>query len=168
MKQSVMQSGRRVGKVRSRGAFTLVELIAVIVVLGVLAAVAVPKYFDYADRAKTASLEGSLGGVRSSISSFYANQTFEGSARFPTITEIRTVGTVLEQSLPKNPFNGLSTIGQVNSLADATNRVTDGSTGWRYFVDNTANPPVAIFWSNNTDDTTVADSNGAFVSANDL
>jgi prepilin-type N-terminal cleavage/methylation domain-containing protein len=33
-------------------AFTLVELIAVIVVLAVLAAVAVPKYFDFSDRAK--------------------------------------------------------------------------------------------------------------------
>lgn len=32
-------------------AFTLVELIAVIVVLAVLAALAVPKYFDYRDRA---------------------------------------------------------------------------------------------------------------------
>lgn len=168
MKQSGLKLDGGLGSLRRSRAFTLVELIAVIVVLGVLAAVAVPKYFDYADRAKTASLEGSLGGVRSSISSFYANQTFEGSARFPTINELQTVGTVLEQSLPKNPFNGLSTIGQVSSLADATNRVTDGSTGWRYFVDNSANPPVAVFWANNTDDTTVADNNGAFVSANDL
>ncbi len=36
---------------RERGGFTLVELIAVIVVLAVLAAVAVPRYFDYRDRA---------------------------------------------------------------------------------------------------------------------
>lgn len=34
-------------------AFTLVELIAVIVVLAVLAAVAVPRYFDYSERART-------------------------------------------------------------------------------------------------------------------
>jgi prepilin-type N-terminal cleavage/methylation domain-containing protein len=37
-------------------AFTLVELIAVIVVLAILAAVAVPRYFDYRDRAQTAAL----------------------------------------------------------------------------------------------------------------
>jgi prepilin-type N-terminal cleavage/methylation domain-containing protein len=36
--------------------FTLVELIAVIVVLAILAAVAVPRYFDYASRARTASI----------------------------------------------------------------------------------------------------------------
>jgi prepilin-type N-terminal cleavage/methylation domain-containing protein len=37
-------------------AFTLIELIAVIVVLAILAAVAVPKYFDYRDRAIASSM----------------------------------------------------------------------------------------------------------------
>lgn len=149
-------------------AFTLVELIAVIAVLGVLAAVAVPKYFDYSDRAKTASLEGTLGNVRSAISSFYANQSFEGAARYPTHDELRRAGTVLEQELPKNPYNGLSTLERVTSLSDANNRQTDGDTGWRYFFDNSANPPVAIFWANNNDRTTVAQNNGSLVRANDL
>lgn len=35
-----------------RRAFTLIELIAVIVVLAILAAVAIPRYFDYSTRAK--------------------------------------------------------------------------------------------------------------------
>jgi prepilin-type N-terminal cleavage/methylation domain-containing protein len=37
----------------TRQAFTLVELIAVIIVLAILAAVAVPRYFDYRQRAMT-------------------------------------------------------------------------------------------------------------------
>ena len=36
-------------------AFTLIELIAVIVVLAILAGVAIPKYFDYAQNAKISS-----------------------------------------------------------------------------------------------------------------
>ena len=39
---------------RSRG-FTLVELVAVIVVLAVLAGIAIPKYFDYSNRAYLAA-----------------------------------------------------------------------------------------------------------------
>ena len=39
---------------RARSAFTLIELIAVIVVLAILSGVALPRYFDYADKAKEA------------------------------------------------------------------------------------------------------------------
>jgi MSHA pilin protein MshA len=152
---------------RSR-AFTLIELIAVIVVLGVLAAVAVPKYFDYADRARSSSLEGCLGGVRSSISSFYANSTFEGGAAYPTLAQLQEAGTVLDQAIPKNPYSGLDTIRQVTNAADADNRVTDDTTGWCYFVDNSSIPPRAVFWANCDDETTVQDADGDNVTANDL
>lgn len=40
---------------RPSRAFTLVELIAVIVVLSILAAVAVPRYFDYRERAQASA-----------------------------------------------------------------------------------------------------------------
>jgi prepilin-type N-terminal cleavage/methylation domain-containing protein len=42
----------------TRRAFTLVELIAVIVVLAILAAVAVPRYFDYARQARVNAIAG--------------------------------------------------------------------------------------------------------------
>jgi prepilin-type N-terminal cleavage/methylation domain-containing protein len=51
---------------RRRG-FTLVELIAVIVVLAILAAVAVPRYFDYRDRAQAAAVAGTLRQVQSAL-----------------------------------------------------------------------------------------------------
>lgn len=46
------------GPVPHHRGFTLVELIAVIVVLAVLAAVAVPRYFDYRDRASVSATVG--------------------------------------------------------------------------------------------------------------
>lgn len=47
--------------------FTLVELIAVIVVLAVLAAVAVPRYFDYRERAAAAQISAQFKHIRSTM-----------------------------------------------------------------------------------------------------
>jgi len=64
-------------------AFTLIELIAVIVVLAILAGVAVPRYFDYTARAKTSSLQATMGNVRSGIQNFYANSCLNGTRPIP-------------------------------------------------------------------------------------
>jgi len=41
---------------RRRGAFTLIELIAVLMVLAVLAGVAIPRYFDFSQRARVSRM----------------------------------------------------------------------------------------------------------------
>lgn len=51
--------------------FTLIELIMVIVILGILAAVAVPRYIDLSNDAKTAAESGVVGGVRAGIMTYY-------------------------------------------------------------------------------------------------
>jgi prepilin-type N-terminal cleavage/methylation domain-containing protein len=52
-------------------AFTLVELIAVIVVLAILAAVAVPRYFDYRDRAARTALKRSVDIIVNSLYAYH-------------------------------------------------------------------------------------------------
>jgi prepilin-type N-terminal cleavage/methylation domain-containing protein len=47
--------------------FTLVELIAVIVVLAILAGVAVPRYFDFAQRARVSSAYATLQGMKQAL-----------------------------------------------------------------------------------------------------
>lgn len=155
---------------RTNGGFTLVELIAVMVVLAILAGVAAPRFFSYGDQAKTAAVEGSLGGIRASIAQYYAVQAMEGSARYPTHAELTTVGEVMQESLPKNPYNGLSTVQQVASAVSAGNRAVSNTDqyGWNYYYDNALDPPVAIFWANSDDDSEVVDNSGDAVTANDL
>lgn len=92
-------------KSRKEAGFTLIELVIIIVVLGILAAVAIPKYQDITGEAKEAAARGALGGIRSGITIFYANQAVTtGTATWPTVSELETSGTVMAQVMPKNPF----------------------------------------------------------------
>lgn len=153
-----------------RNAFTLVELVAVMVVLAVLAGVAMPKYFNYADKAKTSALQGSLGGLRTGIANFFANATTVGTPAYPVMADWNTAGGVMQESLPPNPYNNLNNVRRINSLADANNRVVRNANqfGWNYYFDNAANPPVAIIWANSNTATTAKNAAGQTLTANQL
>lgn len=132
---------------RKRRAFTLIELIAVIVVLAILAGVALPKYFDYATQARESACKGGLGGVRAGVANFYANSAIMGTPTYPTVAQMTTLGTVMQEALPENPYNALNTVQSQNALQAAA-RATDGITGWNYYVDNSLSPPTYTFWAN--------------------
>jgi prepilin-type N-terminal cleavage/methylation domain-containing protein len=51
--------------------FTLVELIAVIVVLAILAAVAVPRYFEYGQRARVSRMAGQFKVFSRAVQQYY-------------------------------------------------------------------------------------------------
>lgn len=122
---------------KNRKGFTLIELIAVIVILAVLAGVALPKYFDYASQAKMSACKGALGGMRAGIANFYANQAISGSARYPTLAEFTTLGTVMQEVLPENPYNGNNEVRDADGTWVAGNpptqpAVTTNGEGWAY------------------------------------
>lgn len=153
-----------------RSAFTLVELVAVMVVLAVLAGVAMPKYFNYADKAKTSALQGSLGGLRTAMANFYANASTTGAPVYPVMADWNTPGGVMQEALPPNPYNNLNNVRRITSLANANNRVVQqpNNFGWNYYFDNTANPPIAIIWANSNTPTTAKDNAGRTLNANQL
>lgn len=126
----------------SHRAFTLIELIAVIVVLAILAGVALPKYFDYASDARESACRGSLGGVRAGISNFYANSALTDTPAYPTYDELMELGTVMHEPIPANPYNDLVTVKDEDGNFDADDPPVDGSTGWCY--DESA----GRFWAN--------------------
>lgn len=144
---------------RRTRAFTLIELIAVVMILSLLAGVAVPRYFDYAANARTSALQGSLGNVRSALNTFYTNASLAGTPRYPTLAELTTGGTVLVSDFPSMPYNALTSVAAATS-GDFTARSVSGTAGWRYFVDNSTSPPQSGFYANSTAATTVATPGG--------
>lgn len=152
----------------TRRAFTLIELIAVLVVLAILSGIALPKYLDYAARARASAVQGGLGGVRTGIASFYANSSVTGTAAYPTLAQLETTGTVMQEAIPVNPYNGSNDVVAATAVQAAARTVVAGGAGWAYYVDNTLTPPAAIFYANTSDTTTVDDPAGGYFDANEL
>ncbi|MFN7020379.1 MAG: type IV pilin protein [Phycisphaerales bacterium] len=135
---------------RRNAAFTLIELIVVIVVLAILSGVAIPKYLDYSAKAKESACKGTLGAARSAIANWYANQLVTtGTAAYPTLVQIQTTGTVFQESIPTNPFNNSNTIKA--ATYSATNPPVSGNAGWNYDAAS------GKFWANS--DTAGVDEN---------
>jgi general secretion pathway protein G len=115
-----------------RTAFTLVELLIVVIILGILAAVVVPQFSDAGEDAKLSSLTTNLQTIRGQIE-LYKIQHGGNYPDFATFSDQMTAGTDVDgnagpdfgpylQTIPNNPFNNL------NDLAIAL----DGLTGWYY------------------------------------
>lgn len=152
----------------SARAFSLIELLVVVLILGILAAIVVPQFAGATDSARTASVQSTVGGVRASIAAFRTRAVIAGDDPFPTLLELTTVGTVMQQELPANPFSGLSTVQSVTQVQADARAVVGIAAGWNYFVDNTATPPLVIFYANSDDATTESDGAGGLLDANEL
>lgn len=123
--------------------FTLIELVIIIAVLGIIAAVAIPKYVDMISDAKESACKGALGGLRSAISIYYANAALKtGTATWPPMDSIRTVGVVMAQSIPPNPYQ--TSANAPDSIVTGVTKGTIVGTrgGWAY------NPSSGEIWPN--------------------
>jgi len=125
--------------VRKSRAFTLVELIVIIVVLAILSGVAIPKYIDYTANAKSSAGKATIGAVRTAVANFYANSALTGTAAYPTLVQMQTLGGVMQEALPTNPYNNSAVIAAATWAATPP---VSGVNGYNY--DATA----GRFWMN--------------------
>lgn len=80
----------------ARRAFTLIELVAVMVVLAILAGVAIPKYFDYADRAKEAADEAAIGGISTALSDAHLQHRVNGAPSDQWIASVNSIAALMD------------------------------------------------------------------------
>lgn len=112
---------------RARQAFTLVEVLIVVIVLGILAAIVIPQFTDASTDAKVSSLETNKQIVRGQIELYklqhdgeyplektFVDQLTKASKIDGTTADLGTAGFDLGpylQSLPNNPYTGTNTVG---------------------------------------------------------
>lgn len=88
---------------RQKG-FTLIELVVVIVILGLLAATALPKFINLTSDARSASINGVAGGLRSAVALARAQYVVTGSTASTNVVMDNQNVTVLDEQ--GNPGKG--------------------------------------------------------------
>ena len=112
-----------------RGAFTLIELVIVVLVLGIIAAIAAPKMFDTATSARESASRQSLTVVRGAVE-LYRAQT----GAYPSAASITTdLRPYLQGPFPATQVG--ANAGDATVVASTQNPIATaeaGTAGWAY------------------------------------
>ena len=139
---------------RSRQAFTLVEVLIVVVIMAVLAATIIPQFTNSTTDAKESTVLFNLHTMRSLIELYKSqhNGATPGANLDELISSTDKPGAVgtgaafpygpYLQKIPQNPFTDSSTVAQPTSVPPAA---TVSGAGWLY------DPASGQIWINHTD-----------------
>ncbi len=117
---------------RTRQAFTMIELIFVIVVLGILASVAIPKLAATRDDATVTKARTDVAAIRSSIKTSRAQRVLSGTPGYqPSL--ISTSATTADQSNTKKSGEDLFV-----GILDYPIKAKDKAGGWQKVASPTA------------------------------
>ncbi len=112
-----------------RDAFTLIEVLIVVIIMAVLAATIIPQFSDSTTDAKQSAMEYNLHTMRSQVELYKMH-----AGSYPTTLSALT-GTTPDgygpyiDAVPENPFNGESSEAAVSSAPSGPNGTGEG---WLY------------------------------------
>jgi len=135
--QLASQNERELTEMR-RYAFTLVELLIVVIILGILAAVVIPQFSDASTDARVSSLTTNLSTIRGQLEFYKMQHNSNYPTDNTTFTAQMTAGTDISgaagtdfgpylQRVPNNPFTNTNTISATSGSGSAW--YYDGATG---------------------------------------
>jgi len=134
---------------KRQGGFTLIELVVVIVILGILAVTAAPKFMNFQDDARKASLQGLKGAIDGAAGIVYGKAALTGvDGKEKTVTPVPTADGV-------NTHLGYPTA-QVTGIKATVTGLDSADWQSAYAADNTANKAVFTFKGKATADTIAA------------
>lgn len=129
-----------------RNAFTLIEVLIVVIIMAVLAATIIPQFSASTNDAKESSLKFNLHTIQSQIEMYKVHH----NGKLPELTKFAdqmtkatdvdglTTGTNLvygpyfQGQVPTNPFNNSNTIVAVATAGKVPTGVVAGGAGWQY------------------------------------
>ena len=130
---------------RRRNAFTLIEVLIVVIIMAVLAATIIPQFASSTNDAKDSALKFNLHTMRSQIEIYKAHHLNKA----PTLANFKVqmceksdingaktgdlvYGPYIQNDIPANPFNNGSTLVAVASAGVVPTAAVGGTAGWMY------------------------------------
>jgi general secretion pathway protein G len=145
---------------RRRNAFTLIEVLIVVIIMAVLAATIIPQFSSSTSDAKDSALRFNLHTIRSQIEMYKVHHaskvpalgTFVDQMTKPTDINGATTGTNLiygpyfQGQVPANPFNNSNALVTSTATTEAEAKAAvAGTAGWQY------NETTGGFYPNNAE-----------------
>lgn len=130
----------------ARRAFTLIEVLIVVIIMAILAATIIPQFSSSTTDAKMSSLKFNLHTIRSQIEMYKVHHNgkvptlanFKDQMTKPTDVEGNTEGENLfygpyfQGDIPVNPFNNSNAIVAVQNKGQEPTGIVQGGAGWQY------------------------------------
>ncbi len=143
-----------------RDAFTLIEVLIVVIIMAVLAATIIPQFSSSTNDAKESSLKFNLHTIRSQIEMYKVHHSgkvptldnFQDQMTKPTDINGNTSGSNLDYGpyfqgqVPANPFNNFNLLKTTTATTEAAAKAAvGGDYGWLY------NETTGDFYPNNAE-----------------
>lgn len=117
---------------RVRKAFTLVEILIVVIILGILAAIVVPQFTSASEEAQLSNAQSQLQTIRNMIELYRVRNNGEYPPSLATGTWDDLVGADYLRSAPVNPRTSAS---NVAAGGEAEAQTATSADGWYWEVD---------------------------------